>query len=222
MKAVGVASVFFGLALAAPSPYWEPSPPSERIKCPVIFDGRIPKNFTSADFDISASPFNTRVVKGQNLSWSEIVEPVDTGLNNRFDLEDQTAIAMTINDSSIFFAGEEVLQAGFRRAGFLFEDDENDEADPSDKGVVTLHWSVQQDLMRPLNWSHEYMNVWHELADFSGNQFDVLAGELLDDSRGERAQSWKFQDRNGTIMHETAIQPYAWQNFAVTIDYNKE
>jgi len=132
---------------------------------------------------------------------------------------------VTIDDGSLFRAGEN-LQTGFRRAGLLLKDDQNDAgADASDKGIVTFHWSIKQDERRPLNLSHEYMNVWHEKADYSGNQFMFVGGVVLVgdggtgvDTKRER-ETWKIQNTKNEFIFTTKISRREWQNFGVQLDY---
>lgn len=134
---------------------------------------------------------------------------------------------VTIDDQSLFRSGQG-LQLGFRRAGILLKNDKNEAgADQADKGKVTFHWSVQQDLAKPLNFTHSYMNVWHERADYQGNQFSFTAGLLLPGDGGdgvdtrERKESFKLQDNKNKILFEVPIQWRGWQNFAVQLDYDK-
>ncbi|KAI7776445.1 hypothetical protein LA080_005337 [Diaporthe eres] len=44
------------------------------VQCPVVLDGRITQNTTLSVFDTNASRFNPKYSKGQNLSWSQILE----------------------------------------------------------------------------------------------------------------------------------------------------
>jgi hypothetical protein len=63
------------------------------IKCPIIFDGRIPANASLATFDTASSPYNPDFVKGENRTWSSILilyKPLE----------------VTIDDGSLFRAGE--------------------------------------------------------------------------------------------------------------------
>lgn len=222
-----------GLATAAslqPQLYPRGAAHKPNGKCPVIFDGRIASNATLATFDNAAtSPFNTEFVKGQNRTWSSILLLPETRSRSRFDVPKATkSFEVTIDDGSLFRAGEN-LQVGFRRAGLLFKNDENDAgADKSDQGIVTFHWSVRQDAQRPLNLSHEYMNVWHEKADYSGNQFMFVGGVVLSgdggtgkDTKKER-EVWKIQNIKNEFVFQTRILFGKWQNFAVQLDYPKK
>ncbi|EKG17976.1 hypothetical protein MPH_04784 [Macrophomina phaseolina MS6] len=119
-------------------------------RCPILLDGRVPSNATLASFDTENGIFNPDYVKGNNVTWSQILEEPAGVLPSKFDVPDYKPIEVTINDDSIF-----QKQYGFRRAGLQFAADSAN--DTSDSGVVTLHWSVKQDLQKPLNLSHEYL-----------------------------------------------------------------
>lgn len=118
------------------------------------------------------------------------------------------------------------MQPGFRRAGLLLKNDANDPfADAADNGSATFHWSIQADPFRPLNLSHEYMNVWHEKADYSGNQFTFVGGVVLAVDGGdgvdtkEEREVWKVQNAKNEFVFRTKMLFDAWQNFAVKLDY---
>lgn len=121
--------------------------------CKIVFDGRVLKNTDPTAFDTyaTATLYNPDYTKNLNVKWSQILKfPNET---SRFDGDKYTALEVTLNDQSIF-----MTQNGFRRAGLQFL---NDAADgEGQKGVKTLHWSVKQDPARPLNLTHEYLNVW--------------------------------------------------------------
>jgi hypothetical protein len=95
--------------------------------------------------------YNPDYVKGNDLKWSQILQFPNV-TSSRFDGSDYTPLEVTISDKSIF-----QQQNGFRRAGLQFLKDASD--GPGTKGVKTLHFSVKQDLARPLNLTHEYL-VW--------------------------------------------------------------
>ncbi|KAF1842768.1 glycoside hydrolase family 131 protein [Cucurbitaria berberidis CBS 394.84] len=201
---------------------------TNKIKCPLIFDGRIPSNLTLSSFDdASTSPYNPGFVKGENRTWSSILLlPNISASPSRFDSSSlHKPIEVTIDSASLFRPGSR-LQTGFRRAGLLLKDDANDVgADAADNGTVTFHWSIKQDLTRPLNLSHEYMNVWHEKADYSGNQFTFVGGVVLvgDGGNGvdtwEERESWKVQNGKNEFVFRTPILFGAWQNFGVQLDH---
>jgi hypothetical protein len=197
------------------------------IKCPIIFDGRVTRNLSLASFDSAAtSPYSTQYVKGENLTWSRILLLPKKTPPSRFDSPTlHKPLEVTINDASLFRAGGN-LQVGFRRAGLLLKDDKNPVgADAADAGAVTFHWSVMQDLARPMNLSHEYMNVWHEKADYTGNQFNFVGGVVLKTDGGtgvdtpKERGNWKIQNAKNEFIFQTKILYGAWQNFGVKLDY---
>ncbi|KAF2470002.1 uncharacterized protein BDR25DRAFT_369933 [Lindgomyces ingoldianus] len=219
------------LSVAAASPLTTDQSQSS-TQCPLIFDGRIPVNLTLSSFDsATTSPYSPSYVKGENLTWSSILLLPNSSTSytpSRFDIPSaHKPFEVTISDASLFRSGQG-LQLGFRRAGLLLRDDKNEVGgDAADKGVVTFHWSVAQDEKRAMNLSHEYMNVWHERADYAGNQFSLLAGVVLVqdggngvDTKAER-EMWKVVGRNNTVVFRTPIQWAGWENWAVQLDYEK-
>jgi hypothetical protein len=223
------------LATASPSPQRHQSHPlqrynSSKIICPIIFDGRVPQNLTLTSFDSAAtSPYGPDYVKGENTTWSSILLFPNHTLTSRFDdITLHKSLEVTIDDRSLFRAGSN-LQVGFRRAGLLLKDDANDPgADAADAGVVTFHWSVKQDYARPLNLSHEYMNVWHEKADYNGNQFTFVGGVVLPVDGGtgvdtkEERETWRVQNYKNEFVFNATILEDVWQNFGVMLDYGNK
>ncbi|CAG8952120.1 hypothetical protein HYFRA_00000858 [Hymenoscyphus fraxineus] len=162
-------AAFLSLALAVPKSPLSP-------KCPIILDGRIPKDTPVSIFDTDASPFDPNYTKGQNLTWSQIIK-YSSVAPSKFDVEvNARPIEVTINDQSLFASGGTNVQYGFRRAGLLL----GNGSDASNTGVRTFHWSIRQDPSRKLNLTHEYMLVWHEANDFASNQWSLNAGILLE------------------------------------------
>jgi hypothetical protein len=207
-------------ALSAASPL-TPAP----RKCPVVIEGRVPLGTPLKTFDTDASLFNPNYTKGENVSWSQIIKFPLT-LPSRFDVPRAKTIEVTIDDRSIFRPGGGDPQLGFRRAGLLL----GNGSDASNIGVKTFHWSSKQDKRRPLNLTHEYMMVWHEANDYASNQFSINAGVMLSqdnpqgggDSTKLDKKLWKILDRKNNVIWTTPIKQNAWQNFAVTLDYDKK
>ncbi|KAF2733837.1 hypothetical protein EJ04DRAFT_402455, partial [Polyplosphaeria fusca] len=185
-------------------------------KCPIIFDGRVPSNFVADPtlFDTYATNtiFNPDYVKNLDIKWSSILK-FPTGDASRFDGSNYSAIEVTLSDKSIF-----QTQNGFRRAGLQFLKDASD--GPGTTGVKTLHWSVKQDPARPLNLTHEYLNVWHETADYSADQIMFQYGTIIGKSASDK-NNFKILDRSGASLYSVAADQKQWQNFATTLDYNK-
>lgn len=188
------------------------------IKCPIVLDGRVKATLTPTDFDSYAtSPFNPDYVKGNNLKWSDILQfpsPADIG-SSRFDNASYKPFEVTISDDSIFQS-----QHGFRRAGLQIQGDTNT-GSPADVGVKTIHFSVRQDPKRPLNLTHEYLNVWHEASDYSANQFNFEAGTIIGQESLPK-NTFKVLNRQNKQIWSTPIESSAWQNFAITLDFNKK
>lgn len=203
----------FSMALAASAAVAAPTSGTSP-KCPVVFDGRVPVNATAESFDTAATNtlFNSEFVKGNNLTWSQILKfPQEPA--SRFGCGFKP-VEVTISDASIF-----QKQLGFRRAELLFL---NDAADgEGGKGVKTLHWSVKQDPQRPLNLTHEYLNVWHEAADYSSNQIQFQTGSLIGKSDADK-NNFKILDRTNNQLFSVPMDMTNWQNFAATLDYNNK
>jgi hypothetical protein len=190
------------------------------ITCPIIFDGRILQNTTLKDFDTDGlTPYQARYVHGVNLTWSQILDFPDVA-NSMFDTASDKSLEVTISDASLFKPGSGNLQTGFRRAGLLLG--ANNGSDASNVGIKTFHWSVKQDPTRAMNLTHEYMNVWHETNDYSHNQFSFKAGVVLFVSNQTAKTDWKITDYKDRIVWSTPISFTEWQNFAITLDYNKK
>jgi len=183
-------------------------------KCPIVHDGRIPSTATPATFDTSASPFNPEYVKG-SAKFSEILS-LSSVKPSRFDLAGGQPVMVTINDKSIFAPGGKP-QNGFRRAGLLLA--KNDGKDSSNQGVKTFHFSVQSGT-KALNLTHEYMLVWHERDDFNGNQFEVATGTDVGKDGKDKA-NLRVKGKNGNVLWQTPAEKGAWQNFGITLDFEK-
>lgn len=199
------------------------------IKCPIIFDGRVPLNTTLSTFDTASSPFSPQYVKGENLTWSSILLLPNVTKSRFDDFNIHRPLEVTINDKSLFRPGGGRVQVGFRRAGLLLRDDKNPVgSDGADAGIVTFHWSIRQDAARALNLSHEYMNVWHERADYAGNQFTFVGGVVLKQDGGdgidtpEERNAWKVQDSKNRVVFRTPILEETWQNFGIRLDYGMQ
>lgn len=186
------------------------------VACPIVFDGRIPVATELTDLDAPNDLFDSDNVKGADLKFSDLLE-FPAGPSSRFDGDEFKPVQVTISDASIFNN-----QTGFRRAELLFKGNSGQEGDPSIVGVKTIHWSVKQDAGKALNRTHEYLSVFHELGDFSGNHFNFLAGELLagvpEGAEENDPDTWKVLDRTNTQIFATPILDDVWQNFAITMN----
>ncbi|KAL2176051.1 uncharacterized protein P884DRAFT_204274 [Thermothelomyces heterothallicus CBS 202.75] len=184
------------------------------IQCPIVFDGRVSADAQPTDFDsASTSIFNPDYVKGNSLKWSDILQFPDAGTAH-FDNETHKPFEVTLSDESIFQS-----QQGFRRAGLQFNGDTNN-GSPGSQGVKTIHFSVKIDPQRALNLSHEYILVWHEAADYSANQFNFETGTIIG-QEGLPKDTYKVLNRNNQQIWSTPILENQWQNFAITLDFNR-
>jgi hypothetical protein len=191
-----------------------PNSTAGSVVCPIVLDGRVAASTQLTDFDTDGkTPYLAGYVKGANLLWSQILQ-FPTTTPSRFDNSSTKAVEVTINQNSIFNN-----QQGFRRAGLIFSADSNT-GSPGSSGVKTLHFSVMQDSAKPLNLSHEYLNVWHESSDYSANQFNFEAGTIIGQESLPKG-NFKVLGRNNNLIWSTPIASSGWQNFAITLDYNK-
>lgn len=204
-------SLLAALGATAASAACVPRASAGAISCPVVLDGRVPSNFTLAQFDSANGLFNPDYVHGNNISWSDALL-FPSVANSRFDAAgEHKSVEITINNASIFNE-----QYGFRRAGLLFANDPNENS-TGYVGVKTLHWSIRIDAQRALNLSHEYLNVWHEAADYSSDQFLFQTGKMIDQPDLE-VNAWKLFDRTSTLLWSTPVLSETWQNFAIKLD----
>lgn len=182
------------------------------VQCPVVLDGRVPASAALTTFDTDNGIFNPDYVKGNNLSWSDILLFPSAAGNSRFDdAGAHQPLEVTITNSSIF-----QKQYGFRRAGLQFANDTAEDS-PGFVGQKTLHWSVKQDAQRALNLSHEYLNAWHERGDYNGNQLQFQVGKMID-LPDLQADAFKIFDKNSTLLWSTPVDATEWQNFAALMD----
>ncbi|ORX95871.1 hypothetical protein BCR34DRAFT_628945 [Clohesyomyces aquaticus] len=189
-----------------------PHPATASVKCPIVFDGRVPVGTAATFFDSSNALFNPDYVKGNDLKWSDILK-LPAGESSRFDGAAYQPVEVTLSDKSIF-----QQQKGFRRAGLQFIQDSSTGSGTT--GIKTLHFSVKQDAARPLNLTHEYLNVWHETADYSADQIMFQTGQIIGKSASDK-NNFKILDRSGKSLYSIAMDKTSWQNFAITLNYSK-
>ncbi|KAF2667383.1 hypothetical protein BT63DRAFT_389247, partial [Microthyrium microscopicum] len=187
------------------------------VTCPIFSDGRISPKVTPAQFDETTSPFSSSNVKGDGLKFSQILTFPDIPAS-RFDIPSGKPVQININDKSIFKPGGGTPQTGFRRAGLLLAN--NDGKDASNTGVKTFHWSVRTVASKPLNYSHEYINVWHETDDYSASQWNFQTGDKIGKPATGSKDWWIVNRRNERIFTAPASSA-EWQNFAITTDFVK-
>jgi hypothetical protein len=188
----------------------------------LVFDGRVAATAKAADFDGQTGPFGSEFVKGQNLSFSELVlfPQVNASL---FDAQvDAKAIEVTINDNSIFVPGDAAsAQTAVRRTELNPRDDLVAD-NVTTTGVQALHFSIMPSATNPLNTSHEYSLVFLERADFAANIFMLRTGTLLG-SNGSTANDLVLQGNtaDGTqTLFSTPFSPGEFTNFALLMDFD--
>lgn len=180
------------------------------LSCPIVLDGRVPVATELSALDTANGIFNPDYVKGNDVAWSDALLFPEVAAS-RFDLAAYKPVEVTINNASIFNT-----QYGFRRAGLQFANDSNT-GSLGYQGVKTVHWSIKADAERALNTSHEYLNLWHEAADYSANQFNFQTGLMIDQPE-LAADDWKLFDRDLSLLWSTPRETDVWQNFAITLD----
>ncbi|PZC88424.1 hypothetical protein A1F95_10928 [Pyrenophora tritici-repentis] len=170
-----------------------------------VFDGRVKAAATAADFDTAASPFGKDNVKGQNLTFSQLIAFPDVPAS-LFDAGvGAKAIEVQINDQSIFVPG------GLNPNG----------GGNTTIGIKTLHVSLQPSATNPLNTSHEYLLTFLERADFSANLFVIRTGTLLG-SDGSTKNDLVIQGNTGAGTKTLFTTPFTagvWTNLALQLDF---
>jgi hypothetical protein len=188
--------------------------PSENPRCPIVFDGRVPPFIEPSAFDRGETPFSG--LRPRDIKWSSILN-FPTGIPpSMFDKEySGKPIELNINDLAVLRPAGTGAQTGYRRSELIFVNNTGDDA--STRGVKTYHWSVGQG--RPLNFSHEYLMVFHERKDGKGYQFKVEIGALVGKERQYNSRHWKVLDHDNKVIFSTPSAQQEWENFAITLDY---
>ncbi|KAH8882963.1 hypothetical protein GQ53DRAFT_798555 [Thozetella sp. PMI_491] len=185
--------------------------------CKIQFDGRVPANFGAASFAANNKFFDSSNVLGTGLSFADVIELPAIG-GSLFDAAGATVpLEVTISDKSIFNG-----QTGFRRAELLPAS--NNGKDASTQGVKTLHFSILADTQHPLNLTHEYQLAFLESADFSTNQLVLKTGTILGQNTPDPSLLQLFGNVNSNppqVLFSTPFTPGVFNNFAVTMDFNK-
>lgn len=188
--------------------------------CQLQFDGRVPVGSTPASFDVNTSPFGTKNVFGQNLTWSKIIL-LPNITRSLFDGTANIPLEVTLSDASIFAPSATNIQTGFRRAEL--NPASNNGTDPSTLDVKTLHFSIRKDNARPLNISHEYQLVFLEDAKFTTNQFVLKTGTIAGQPAGQNPDLLVLQGNvNAPVvknLFNVSFAPNVWHNFALTLNF---
>ncbi|KAE9981951.1 hypothetical protein EG328_011300 [Venturia inaequalis] len=185
--------------------------------CKVALDGRLAYR-TAADFDTRKSPFLRDYAKPDDIKWSEIINfpAVPPAVFDR--KVGGQPFQVNINDKSLY-----QQQLAVRRAGLVI-DPKGPFADyEAQNGVKTFHWSVRQPAGQTLNFDHEYMNVFHVNKNEDVFNFRVLAGKTIawGEAQPVPVTNWKVVNVKNEGIWSTPILYEAWQNFAVTLDFQK-
>ena len=131
---------------------------------------------------------------------------------------------MSISDKSLFNPSGNKPQAGFRRAELLAGTSGTSASFFS--GTQTLHFSVQLDAAKPLNYSHEYQLVFIESSDYSTNQIVLKTGTILDGTSSQKSQPkylrlfGNLKSSPPKVLYETSFTT-GWHNFALQFDFGK-
>src|SRR5258706_1953745 len=213
----------FLLSTASPLPTHEQP---TAAKSQIIWDGRIPTNFSKLAFDsASTSPFSPDFVRATNESFSKIIEFPDVP-PSLFDGHTSRPIEVTINNNSIFAPGGN-LQNGFRRAELL--PDANNGTDATVQGVTTLHFSIREDPMKPLNYSHEYQPVFIETNDFASHVWTLKTGTPIGTDPASLPEGKAKTLRLGSstaggaeevVLFEKPFETGTWYNFAIQTNWD--
>ncbi|KAH6663072.1 hypothetical protein B0J14DRAFT_495164 [Halenospora varia] len=188
-------------------------------KCPIVIEGRTPKGSTPATFDTTASLFDSKNVKGANLTFAQIIK-LPNVTASLFDANSTLPTEITLSDASIFAPSATNIQTGFRRCELIPAS--NDGSDPSTLGVKVIHFSVMKDEARNLNTSHEYQMVFLESKDFSTNQIVVKTGTIsgLNNSLpGDITIVGNVNTAVGKLFSTEFTS--GWHNFGIVMDFDK-
>ncbi|KAF8194437.1 hypothetical protein K438DRAFT_1906679 [Mycena galopus ATCC 62051] len=184
----------------------------------IIYDGRVPYSMPSVDLDNSTGPFLTYYTEFLGHSAPP------TPLWNEWGRETEQVISIKIDNTSVFVPGGGPPQYGFRRTELIAQKDGNStELDGEmEVGVSTFHFSIQADVSRPLNYSHEYQIVFIEPSDGT-HVFEIQLGSPFTDPTlqlpAANAHSFKVRDHALNVLFTTPFIPLVWHNFAVTVDW---
>ncbi|KAG8712788.1 hypothetical protein FRC08_014104 [Ceratobasidium sp. 394] len=199
------------------------------LATPVLYDGRTPLNYTSANIDSFTYPY-VYVVKGskaasQYVSFDPKVPPPTPlwySLKNLPELASEQTVSVKIDNSSIFVPGGNPAnsQYGFRRTEIIAQNDRT----VLESGKSVWHFSIMPDAKRPLNYKHEYQIVFIEPDDGThvfgvkvGSSFTVPTASKLPTAT---AHNLEVLDHALNVMYSTPFDPLTWHNFAVQVDWD--
>ncbi|KAF2034221.1 hypothetical protein EK21DRAFT_57009 [Setomelanomma holmii] len=195
----------------------------------IVYDDRIKANARKADFDSSTGPYGPDFVKGQNLTFSQLVafpavppSLFDTKVNAKpFEVQIKQSPPLHPDpDFSIFVpnpTNPSSAQTAVRRTKLSPSTTAN-----LTTGIKTLHVSLRPSIEHPLNKSHEYSLVFLERGDFSADLFMLRTGTLLG-SNGSTKNDLVLQGNtaSGTkTLFTTPSTADAWTNIALQLDFS--
>ncbi|KAG8733976.1 hypothetical protein FRC10_012048 [Ceratobasidium sp. 414] len=196
------------------------------LATPVLYDGRAPFNYTSANIDSFTYPY-VYVVKGskaasQYVSFDPNVPPPTPlwySLKNLPKLASEQTVSVKIDNSSVFVPGGNPAnsQYGFRRTEIIAQNDRT----VLESGKSVWHFSILRDEKRPLNYKHEYQIVFIEPGDGThvfgvkvGSSFTVPTASKLPTAT---AHNLEVLDHALNVVYSTSFDPLIWHNFAVQV-----
>ncbi|RKF56212.1 hypothetical protein OnM2_083040 [Erysiphe neolycopersici] len=179
--------------------------------CRLQFDGRVPSDYKPGSFDAKTSVFKTEAVIGEGLKFSDALKipPVKPSM---FDVKN-IPVEVSITDKSIFNH-----QTGFRRCELLPESVDGD--DPSTEGIKTVHFSVMQDSMRPINTTHEYQLAFMENKDFTTFQWVLKTGTIAGQKQDPNDLVLMGNVDDGQVLFTTPFTQDEYHNFALLLDFD--
>lgn len=187
--------------------------------CKVVLDGRVPVTANPAQFDTSKSLFLRDYAKPDDTKWSQIISFPNVPPSVFDHRNGGRPFQISINEKSLYQE-----QKAVRRAGLVIDPKGIIAELEAQNGVKTFHWSVRQPNGAKLNLTHEYMNVFHVNKDEDVFNFRVLIGKMIawKDQQPVPITNWKFLNLKNEGLWSTDVVYGAWQNFAVTLDFQKK
>ncbi|KAG8794746.1 hypothetical protein FRC12_022078 [Ceratobasidium sp. 428] len=199
------------------------------LATPILYDGKAPLNYTSANIDAFAAPY-VYVVKGSKaasgyVSFDPNVPPPTTlwGSSKSFPkLAKEQTVSVKIDNSSVFVPGGNAAnsQYGFRRTELIAQNDRT----VLEKGKSVWHFSIRPDEKRPLNYKHEYQIVFIEPDDGThvfgvkvGSSFTVPTAANLPTAT---AHNLEVLDHALNVVYSTPFDLLTWHNFAIQVDWD--
>ncbi|KEP47221.1 hypothetical protein V565_163750 [Rhizoctonia solani 123E] len=197
------------------------------LATPVLYDGRAPLNYSTANIDAFQSPY-VYVVKGSKaaskyISFSPNSPPptplwYPQGSNSPIE---QT-VSVRIDNSSVFVPGNnpDNSQWGFRRTEIIAQNNRT----TLQSGKTVWHFSIMRDEARPLNLTHEYQIVFAEPDDGShvfgvkvGSGFTVPTATKLPT---KTARNLEILDHALNVLYSVPFDLNTWHNFAIQVDWD--